>query len=190
MLVSSAEYVFSSGRGNPAGGMNLPRSLRTTFSHSGACAAGAPMFRPSSERPDILTFWLWHPRQYLANTSCSDEPPSAQYAAKKNSKTTRFKLMAIIPQNAGRVERMIGYFTARDCAAGAIGPSDLAGKRPGVEPRHARLLVPRAASVIGTVHTICARSDQVAARTRACERLVHARDCSAGADGPSGFAGE
>ena len=86
--------------------------------------------------------------------------------------------MAIIPQNAGRVERMIGYFTARDCAAGAIGPSDLAGKRPGVEPRHARLLVPRAASVIGAVSAVRAGSDERAACIRN-RRSVSAGACVA-----------
>src|SRR5262245_12772580 len=53
----------ASGRGAPGGGIWRVRNFRNTFSHSGAFSPTLLKFKPSSDTPPVLDFWLWQALQ-------------------------------------------------------------------------------------------------------------------------------
>jgi hypothetical protein len=62
-------YVAASGLGEPAGGIDAERSLRTTFSQSSGLVAGWEASAGSMTSPAVFSRALWHVTQYWVKTA-------------------------------------------------------------------------------------------------------------------------
>src|SRR4051812_31630439 len=66
---ATAMYVALSGRGAPVGGIAPDRSLRMTFSQTGAFEGTLATSDLSSIRPAVLSRSLWQVTQYLSRVA-------------------------------------------------------------------------------------------------------------------------